>query len=431
MKQLHEICFNHIFFSQENLKSFFSSLRHIYFLKTLSHYDSHAIKSMPEELLSISKDEALLALELSFTRMDNKHRLMALNTLLPRFFSTENVELLNSQHELFVRLLKLVKYDIELTTKSPSANEVLTSSLESRNLSVFNELLKCSFDINKLDKDPEQVTAHSKGTTIFSLIVKKVASSSPTDFEVKVAHIMLSKSYERKVDTNSAAIAALFKSIEGANLCAKHNLKYEDFIEHLEYKYESLYPKNTIQDIYKGICIEFNANKQDGKSISSLDGYNKTAYDRYIKLKEMISSKELLEADVIATFTNPESVFAVITEICKEENKNNYSRKGRTYGAMSALLSLFEEITGKETLICNDVTRITPELFKLSKANYSGDIIRHTMEKFTSERLAKHVTGVEQAKYLMEELKIDPVTMLSLVEKESVQRQLMGSISGL
>src|SRR5690606_38534400 len=126
-------------------------------------------------------------------------------------------------------------------------------------------------------------------------------------------------------------------------------------------------------------------------------------------------------------------IYDTLVGILKQLDKNNYGRTNKRMSdiKISRTISFFEDLLGVQSLAFDDISVATRTLFALSKNNYTRHMVTHYLNKIGLEPLAQHVTGVEQAKFIMDAFNTDPITMSALIEKESIKTRLIESIASM
>jgi hypothetical protein len=430
MIDISAACQTYILSSQSELKSLFNALLYAHLFENNTNKKRLSEASLKIIESNFPEDYVLGCIKACFLKMDDNSKRDSLNKISNAYDETENTL---ARSELYIELLRLINHDIEIVVSKNSgygsSGSCFVECLRLKNKEVFNELLKCKFNINAPNKDIAE-GSHNMHETLFSQVISHCAKHTSNEFSIEfIINIFLASDYDKEDEANRYAINRLFRSLAGAKICSFHDLCYSDFINDSKYQNEKGYIENTIHSIYKGISsavdLEKDLLERDHQKHSAEEDVAK-----FNKIKAILMQHKVNNEEYLKPFFDSETIYNQLTLIMKDLSKSiSYNREKELVKKISNTFSFFEELLEVDNLICKDSKRLTVNLFKLSKNNFSSYMILHYLDKFSLEELAANATGIEQAKYIMDAYNTDPITMMTLIKKEGIKKQLMELIS--
>lgn len=463
MSPLEIACIAYTKSSHNNVRGLFSMLVRTY------------QKLFNDNLSTTLLDEKDQDKELSKQRFSKEYAHPVISTLFSEYkeLRTDFLHILLRQstrtratHALAISLMKEVGHDvyvgIEKNTGYGSRKSLLTTAIKLHNEDLFNEMTLCRYDLNTTDQELLSDKPSHSINTLFSEACKEASDISESSEHANYAiEFLLSQPFantqtdlfadeieslkskgddetanryiaarDKVVIVNRESILHLYsKGLRAAQICADSGYPLDEYKEHKSYSHNGDYATNTIKTIMEGYA------KQVELELGSMQHkYQvKNAHQSVQNLKDIQSvllESNARDTNYLAPFFDSSFVIEVISNQLKEINRTTSMGKGAQLSKkISLTLSFFERLMGKESLLWEDPSHATRVLFSLSKTNYATFLVDHYLIKIGFERLASSVTGIEQAKFIMEAFSSDPITMASLIQKDSVRDQLVSRLS--
>lgn len=460
MNPLQEACFAFTTSNNENVQSLFSLLVSSYQVENGEKEDkSEELTNFLKTDFPTKQSRAIMSdlfAEFKYLRSDFLHTI---------FSKKSETNLLN---DLAIELIKEVSHNVNVgihrNTGYGSKKSLLTLAISTCYEPLFNEVAKCRFDINATDKKPKPQNQTYMIKTLFSEATKEASKHSGKDNNANYAlHFLLEQQFantgsdiyadqikslseqddaeqiellkcaqEATIKINRGAILNLLcGDLYAAKICSDHGYYLNEYQDESTFSHDTNYAESTIKHVIRGFIsqVDLESGKIEREYEEKLANEN---VRELRKIESVLFHPNAKQEKYLNPLFDHEFIMNVINDDLKEASRNYNSGRGfNTKEKYSRTLDFFERLLERESLLWDDSEHATRTLFALSKTNYAGYLVDHYLKKMGMEKLASSATGVEQAKFIINTFSSDPITVASLIKKESVKNQLIANLTSL